>query len=157
MLHSLDLRGRSRVSFRVRHVCSMLGMEKSVRSTGSSSSTFPLPGDHHESENDRIVWVGTDLKDHLVPAPPSWAGASPFGASPTAQRLLKAPSHLVLTIPARNGASTTSLVVSPPSQDRISPTYLAWISPFSVWIHYSSPYHCSCCWRVPLQFSCSLT
>ena len=31
-----------------------------------------------ESENQRMVWVGRDLKEHLVPIPLPWAGTSPL-------------------------------------------------------------------------------
>jgi len=50
-----------------------------------------------------MVWVGTDLKDHLVPTPP--ATSRDIFHQP---RVLRAPSNLALN-PAREGASTASL------------------------------------------------
>ena len=58
-----------------------------------------------------MVWVGRDLKDHLVPNPLSWVGR-PFNQT----KLLKAPSSLALNISSLNLVSlslkTLPLVLS---------------------------------------------
>ena len=56
-----------------------------------------------ESQNHRMVWVGKDLKYHLVPTP-SAMGRNIFHLI----RLLRAPSNPPLNT-AREGVSTTSL------------------------------------------------
>jgi len=52
-----------------------------------------------------MIWVGRDLKDHLVPTPPTpGMGNDTFHQT----RLLKAPFNLALNC-AREGAATASL------------------------------------------------
>jgi len=58
----------------------------------------PTPRMYH-----RMVWVGRDLKDHLVPTPP--AMSRDIFHQP---RVLRAPSNLALNT-AREGAATASL------------------------------------------------
>ena len=102
--------------------------EHAVRPTGATSQTtmgkknptkprMPIHCNYH-----RMVWVGRDLKDHLVPPPLPWAGTPSTrpGCSkphPTWPWTLPGMGHLQ---PLWATCSSTS----PPSQGRISSLHL---------------------------------